>query len=200
MSTEALYQDRYSNVLAPIAVKLQQFFVDLFETAERIDRISVRAKTVPRFVTKSEKLLSDGSRKYTDPMTQIQDQIGARIVCFYLSDVERIAIEIDKYLRPIEAKLVIPESEAEFGYFGKHYVLFLPDDVLDGGDHPKFFELQIKTLFQHAWSEAEHDLTYKPQAHLPADVNRKVAFTAAQAWGADMIFDELFTAISANDG
>jgi putative GTP pyrophosphokinase len=58
---------------------------------------------------------------------------------------------------------------------------------------PKVLELQIKTLFQHAWSEANHDLGYKPDLQpLDPDDERKLAFTAAQAWGADQIFDELY--------
>jgi GTP pyrophosphokinase len=73
----------------------------------------------------------------------------------------------------------------------------LPSDIIrDGMDRsmmPTFFELQIKTLFQHAWSEAEHDLGYKPgMKPLTPDETRRLAFTAAQAWGADHIFDELF--------
>ena len=58
---------------------------------------------------------------------------------------------------------------------------------------PAFFELQIKTLFQHAWSEADHDLGYKPGANmLTSDEKRMIALTSAQAWGADRIFDQLF--------
>lgn len=71
-----------------------------------------------------------------------------------------------KFFRPIEFKDRLPESEWEFGYFGRHYVLIVPTDVIDSSVDaklvPSFFELQIKTLFQHAWSEAEHDLGYKP--------------------------------------
>jgi len=55
----------------------------------------------------------------------------------------------------------------------------------------KCFELQIKTLFQHAWAESEHDLAYKPVEDLPKDQRRRVAFVAAQAWGADHILHEL---------
>jgi putative GTP pyrophosphokinase len=58
---------------------------------------------------------------------------------------------------------------------------------------PGFFELQIKTLFQHAWSEADHDLGYKPgDQPLTSEQKRLIAFTSAQAWGADHIFDQLF--------
>jgi putative GTP pyrophosphokinase len=53
----------------------------------------------------------------------------------------------------------------------------------------------VKTLFQHAWSEAEHDLGYKRgSTPFSAEGKRKIAYTSAQAWGADHIFDELFRA------
>ena len=64
---------------------------------------------------------------------------------------------------------------------------------------PEFFELQIKTLFQHAWSETHHDLGYKTRRKLTSDERRQIAFTAAQAWGADKIFDELAQTLVIND-
>ncbi len=102
-----------------------------------------------------------------------------------------------KYFRPFEIKNHVPESEKEFSYFGRHFILKVPTDaVSDDMDRtlvPEFFELQIKTLFQHAWSEAEHDLGYKPgTTPLTSEQKRRLAFTSAQAWGADHIFEELF--------
>src|SRR5262249_20308452 len=131
-----------------------------------------------------------------DPLNQIQDQVGARIVTFYASDVERVRLEIEKYFKYIESKKIVPESESEFGYEGRHFILFVPTDLLDetlgSDDAVEFFELQIKTLFQHAWSEAEHDSGYKRSGELTSDQKRRLAFTAAQAWGADQIFDEMY--------
>jgi ppGpp synthetase/RelA/SpoT-type nucleotidyltranferase len=69
------------------------------------------------------------------------------------------------------------------------------DDEVKEDESIQFFELQIKTLFQHAWSEAEHDLGYKPTTILTSAQKKRLAFTAAQAWGADQIFDELFREI-----
>ena len=58
---------------------------------------------------------------------------------------------------------------------------------------PEFFELQVKTLFQHAWAEANHDLGYKPEGkELDQESKRLLAYASAQAWGADRVFDELF--------
>lgn len=186
---------RRARVLVPLAERIEAHIKVLFAGFERIDRISARAKAVERFVEKAQKH-DNGKPKYNDPLNQIQDQVGARIVTFYTSDVERVRLEIEKYFRYIESKKIVPESESEFGYEGRHFILFVPNDLMDDAlerdESVEFFELQIKTLFQHAWSEAEHDLGYKPSGTLTSDQRRRLAFTAAQAWGADLIFDEMF--------
>ena len=150
------YEERFERTLCPLAERLLEYITPLFRDVRHIDRITVRPKSVDRFVEKA--LAKQGhTDKYSDPFNQIQDQLGARIVVFYLSDVEPVAQEVCRYFRPIESQLVVPDSEAEFGYFGKHMVLFIPSDVLqvvDERNAPRFFELQVKTLFQHAWSEA----------------------------------------------
>jgi putative GTP pyrophosphokinase len=191
-----LYGQRRATALEPIALALRDHITDLFKGQPRIDRITTRAKDVKSFVSKALKK-ERKKFKYTEPLSQIQDQIGARIVTFFLSDVERLDAIVRTYFRPIESRTHVPDSVWEFGYFGKHYILLLPPDVVDDSlDQdlvPAFFELQIKTLFQHAWSEAEHDLGYKPGlSPLKPEEVRRLAFTSAQAWGADHIFDELF--------
>lgn len=132
---------------------------------------------------------------------QIQDQIGARIVVFYLRDVEVAASRVDEYLRKVEMREIVPDSESEFGYFGRHFIFFIPSELFDSEEQqkraPTFFELQIKTLYQHAWAEANHDLAYKPPEDLSTDDRRRIAFTAAQSWGADQIFDDLSTRLGA---
>lgn len=188
------YETRRDKILLPLAHRLETHLKTLFEKCPRIDRIAVRVKDVDRFVGKAEKVVN-GQKKYGDPFNQIHDQLGARIVTFYKTDVEFLANEVKKYFRYIESRRIIPDSESEFGYEGRHFILFVPQDVIDdgvgGAESVDFFELQIKTLFQHAWSEAGHDLGYKPPIELTSDQKRHLAFTAAQAWGADHIFNEL---------
>jgi len=192
---EQMFARRRERVLVPLAARIVDHLKSLFSGFPRIDRISARAKSVDRFMGKATKH-ENGKPKYDDPLNQIQDQVGARIVTLYLSDVERVRVEIEKYFKFIESKKIVPESEREFGYEGRHFILFVPTDLLDealsSDESNEFFELQIKTLFQHAWSEAEHDLGYKPSNELTSDQKRRVAFTAAQAWGADQIFDEMY--------
>lgn len=192
------YGGRYKNALKPTAHSLREYLADLLANEPRIDRVTARAKDPASFLKKA-RALTDGKPKYSEPLAQIQDQIGARIITFYRSDVDRLDAIIKSYFKTIEFRDRIPESEWEFGYFGRHYVLILPSDVksdaIDKSMLPEFFELQIKTLFQHAWSEAEHDLGYKPGSlPLSSDEKRKLAYTSAQAWGADHMFDDLFRA------
>ena|SRR5271155_266130 len=198
-SLKETYTLRRDKILVPLAARIEDHLKNLLGPFARIDRISARAKSVERFLGKAAKL-DDGKPKYEDPLNQIQDQVGARIVTFYASDVERIRLEVEKYFKYIESQKIVPESEKEFGYEGRHFILFVPDDLIDDtvsrDESVELFELQIKTLFQHAWSEAEHDLGYKPSVKLTSDQNRRLAFTAAQAWGADQIFDEMFRQIT----
>lgn len=193
---EIAYKTRYADSLFPIAEGLQRQLNDILADEVRIDRISTRPKSVERFMAKANKLV-DGRPKYNEPLFEIQDQIGARIITFYQIDVARVSQEVLRYFRAIESRQVVPEREWEFGYFGQHHILLIPDDVIpksiDRTLVPSCFELQIKTLFQHAWSEANHDLGYKPgELPLEADDLRQLAYTSAQAWGADRIFCELF--------
>ena len=195
-SIKSEYRKRYDGALKSIASSLEEHVQDCFSDQPRIDRISARPKTIDSFTKKAIKEEA-GVRKYTDPLNQIQDQIGCRIITFYTSDIDDIDRKVFTYFRAIEYQARVPDSEWEFGYAGYHYVLLLPEDVIDPSIDrqlvPRCFELQVKTLFQHAWSEAGHDLGYKPgDTELTSDQKRRLAFTAAQAWGADRVFDELF--------
>lgn len=196
----AEYEYRYHQILKPMAEALTMHLQDHLRDVERIDRITARAKSPMRFVAKAMTAMNDGDAKYDHPFEQIQDLIGARVIVFYRQDVEVVNEAVVRYYKPIEQLELIPERESEFGYFGKHFILALPEELFD--DHadrtrsPLFFELQVKTLFQHAWSEAGHDLAYKPNAELTRLQKRMVALTAAQAWGADQQFAQLHTELN----
>jgi ppGpp synthetase/RelA/SpoT-type nucleotidyltranferase len=195
------YHEGYPT-LELIAKELQRYIWELLaEQPVRVDWVSAQAKTPASFNRKAQKVTEGGDPRYSDPLGQIQDQIGARVTVLFLSDVTLIGDYLQQYFRHVERRHVIPESEWEFGYFGDHWVNMLPIDVVPDDaveSHvPEFFELQVKTLFQHAWSEAEHDLGYKPEASLESEQKRLLAYTSAQAWGADQVFDNLHASIRA---
>jgi ppGpp synthetase/RelA/SpoT-type nucleotidyltranferase len=189
------YRRRHGAFLTIVARTLEEHIKSFLVGVPNIDRVTARAKDPDRFAEKARRPDEHGNPKYRKPLTEIQDQLGARIVVFYRDDVAAVSAVIARYFQPIEERELVPESQWAFGYFGQHFVLPLPGDVVPGGidlsEVPRFFELQIKTLFQHAWAEANHDLGYKSNTPLSMDQQRRLAYTAAQAWGADRVFLEL---------
>lgn len=190
----AEYEARHDG-LVTTAIKLSEIIQSHLEGVVQIDRISTRAKEPLKFAEKAGRRSEKGVLKYPAPLTEIQDQIGARITVLYLHTVKTVADKLKEYFRPIEQRNRFPESNWEFGYFGTHFLFALPHDAIPKDIPlnmvPDFFELQIKTVFQHAWSEANHDLGYKSLTALTSEQQRRLAFASAQAWGADEAFDHL---------
>ncbi|MBV9584247.1 MAG: RelA/SpoT domain-containing protein [Alphaproteobacteria bacterium] len=151
MTLEEAYRGRREQVLKPIAAALEAHVIELFKDEPRIDRIKARAKQVDSFMKKSENLDEEGQKKYAEPLEQIQDQVGVRIVTFYLSDVERLDKAVLNYFRAVEFRAIVPESEWEFGYFGRHYILVIPPDVIeeamDKDMVPPFSSSSLKPYF-----------------------------------------------------
>lgn len=205
MSADYGIRDEYASrylLLVDTASALQTYLKELTEGLLRIDSIVARAKDPDRYFVKANKSDNEGNQKYKVPKYEIQDQIGARINVFYISDIKKVRDHIIKFMRFIEEVPKSPLKDDAFGYVGHHFIFQTPDDIIPD-EHkdsiPEFFELQIKTLFQHAWSETNHDIGYKAMRELTSDERRQLAFTAAQAWGADKIFEELSQAFISND-
>jgi ppGpp synthetase/RelA/SpoT-type nucleotidyltranferase len=180
------------------ARRLEDFLRSYMPDGIMIDRITARSKSVERFLGKAQKM-EEGRPKYPNPILDVQDIIGARIVVLYLHEVEQLKRFIPTLLTLIEHKGLEPEGFSEFGYFGWHAIAHLPEEVRGttaDGIFPRFFEIQVKTVFQHAWAEAEHDLAYKEfRGPLTREDKRLIAFAAAQAWGADNSFEAVLRAL-----
>ncbi|MBI5373635.1 MAG: hypothetical protein HZA79_16545 [Sphingobacteriales bacterium] len=183
-----------NDTLKVIASKIEKNLLDIFGDTEHIDRIGCRVKGEKSFLNKALKE-ENGTLKYKTPLKEVQDLIGARVVVYYKTDVDNLVYVVKKFFNTVEKNKIVPDDVMKFGYEGLHFICFIPSTIYS--DHksnhliPDFFELQIKTLYQHAWSQAEHGLGYKPENPLSHEDQRKLAFIAAQSWGADKILTEL---------
>ena len=201
INIETLYTERYAE-MNKIIEKLKNEVNQSLKFCDdiHIDQISCRVKAINSFLKKTKNIDEDGNLKYKEPFVEIEDQIGVRVVVFYLSDVKKVADAIQNYFTIIENKNFKPKNFHEFAYQGQHFICTLPNSLFSEDVNknllPEFFEIQVKTLFQHAWSQAEHDVGYKEEISLDFEKKRKLAFTAAQAWGADKIFDEIYSNIT----
>lgn len=188
------YLERYKEMEKIVPV-LKEHIEEIMKGINiKIDQISIRIKEVNSFLKKAEKRI-DQELKYKNPFSEIQDQIGVRVVVFFAQDVVSLSNTIKDYFTFIEEKEFPPDSYKEFAYEGRHYIINLSNDLIPEGINknliPDFFEIQIKTLYQHAWAQAEHDIGYKQNRELSFQEKRLMAFAAAQSWGADQIFMQI---------
>src|SRR5882757_8789908 len=98
---ERLYRSRHDTVLVPAAQKLEAQLIQRLWACKRIDRITARAKGLDSFLNKANKM--EGRRKkYADPVAEITDQIGARVIVLFQEDVDVIALSLLRYYQRAE--------------------------------------------------------------------------------------------------
>jgi len=185
-------------VLKEIAIEIKNILHELLSDKPRIDMITTRVKDPEKFLEKAKRVDKELKKpKYNYPLEEIQDQIGARVVVYYKSDIEPIRKKILLEFRKVEDKKIEPPDPDRFAYESHHFICFIPHDICCKCKPPiDFFELQIRTLFQHAWAQAEHDLGYKSQSELEYDDRKYIAWASAQAWGSDIILDKLWNKLN----
>lgn len=190
------YEKRRS-ALESLSSELMKIITDEVD-GPRIDRIYFRVKDTDRFVEKALRVV-DGRRKYQQPLRDIEDQIAGRILVFFLGDLAPITKKLCSALGGVEYERRQPGSAVEFGYESDHLIFVIPPHLIPEEwktrhDVPVTFEVQIRTLFQHAWAEPQHDVGYKGP-ELADQHRRELAWVAASAWGADHTLDRLWADI-----
>ncbi|MGJ9423505.1 DUF429 domain-containing protein [Aeromicrobium sp. CF3.5] len=155
--------------------------------------VTGRAKSVASFAEKSRRA-SGGVPLYADPMTQITDQIGVRVIAYVASDVEAVAdLLVDHFIVKNDRDMGLETaSEGLFGYASRH--LLLATAACDGAPG-RNFQVQVRTVLQHAWAEFEHDIRYK--GSVPAEHAREFDRRFTLAAGLIELADAEFAAIRA---
>lgn len=126
------------------------------------------------------KLERKGDR-YTG-LADLTDILGARVICYFNDDV-------DTYGKLLEETFVIDwenssDKRAEikadtFGYLSLHYICSLaPDSGYPAAICGKKFEVQVRTVLQHAWAAINHDMGYKSEFGVPRVVVREFSRVA----------------------
>ncbi|MGV8910080.1 MAG: DUF429 domain-containing protein [Propionicimonas sp.] len=158
--------------------------------------IAWRGKSVASFAAKTSKAV-DGLPLYPDPLRDITDQIGARVITYVTSDVAAVADVVKDQLgvvRDVDLGQATA-SEGRFGYVSRHlqvaldpvWLGALPADLV----RVPSAQIQIRTVLQHAWAEFEHDIRYKgtiPESLAP-DLNRRFTLAAGLLELADREFE-----------
>lgn len=160
--------------------------------------VTSRAKSVASFAAKAARTV-DGRQVFTDPLRQITDQIGLRVITYVHSDVQAVADLLDDQVVVHDDRDMGEEtaSEGRFGYASRHLLVSL-DPAREGQAAYELLrgrqaQIQIRTVLQHAWAEFEHDIRYKgtiPSEHVP-DFDRRFTLAAGLLELADREFSTI---------
>ena len=159
-----------------------------------IDYLSVthRTKTAESFAEKIDR------KGYNNPATDMTDLAGIRVITFIENDVQRVCEVIRNTYQVHEDKSLDKSGELEVDRFGYRSVHFVCDMGAARTQLPELavyrgllFEVQIRTVLQHAWAEIEHDRNYKLAGELPAPLQRRLYAVAGTLEMADREFNAL---------
>jgi len=172
---------------------------------ELLDQNKITYHSIAKRVKDKESLIKKirNKKKYQN-LDEITDIVGCRIITYFEDDVEKIvkiignAFKIDEQNSTDKKKILDPEK---FGYLSYHIVCSINSDRAELVEYKKYknikFEIQIRTILQHAWAEIEHDIGYKSNIEVPRDFRRKFSRIAGMLEIADDEFSRLKNDINA---
>jgi putative GTP pyrophosphokinase len=152
----------YEKLCAEVAYILNR---ELSNNEIEFSTITYRAKTLNSFLEKIQR------KNYQDPIAEITDFAGVRVVCLYVDDLhklENIVTENFEVVGKVD-KLTNRKSD-QFGYGAIHFHVRLGrnfsgaryDDLKD-----LVCEIQTRTVLQDAWAIIDHHLVYKNESSIP---------------------------------
>jgi ppGpp synthetase/RelA/SpoT-type nucleotidyltranferase len=155
-----------------------------------LHEITARIKSFDSFIDKARRQESEV------PFDTILDICGVRVICLFLSDLQRIG-EIVESRFAIHTKddKIYAKPEDAFGYLSIHYVCSLPETY----SGPRYddlkglrFEIQLRTIAMHAWATISHYLDYKSPNAIPSSLRKDFNALSALFYLADNHFELFF--------
>ncbi|SPL90391.1 unnamed protein product [[Actinomadura] parvosata subsp. kistnae] len=148
-------------------------------------------------VASLEEKLARKGKAYGNPLEDIDDLTGIRIVTYYLEDVDEVESMLKRSfdLLPERCSRWTGEHLDRFGYRSNHYVLRIGEHRGSLDEWSEFrdmlAEVQVRTALQHAWSAISHKLAYKREDSVPRPLRRRLAMLSALFELADEQFSGL---------
>ncbi|WP_195476822.1 GTP pyrophosphokinase family protein [Bacteroides finegoldii] len=180
-------------IFEKLSNKLEALIGDILEENKIIiHQLSSRVKEERSLSDKID--IKDGKYQCLNDITDI---VGIRIITYLDSDVDTIAEMIKKEFN-IDEENSVDKRKLDndvFGYRSLHYVASFKEERCNLTEFKPFkdikFEIQIRSILQHAWAEIEHDLGYKSAVSVPDNFIRSFNRLSALLETADIEFDRL---------
>jgi len=123
-------------------------------------QISSRTKTIERLEEKIIRKKNDN--KYYTSISDIEDLVGIRVIFYTEKDKNRF---IDEIKEELSGSIKIEAKNKINGYSATHLIVSFGEKRLKLSEYKHFkglkSEIQLTSIFHHAWAEIEHDLIYK---------------------------------------
>jgi predicted RNase H-like nuclease/ppGpp synthetase/RelA/SpoT-type nucleotidyltranferase len=192
------YSDKHEELTAAGAAFVRLVTSILDEAGINYLSVTGRTKSVTSFAAKAARR-QDGELLYPDPLRDITDQLGVRVITYVLSDVDVVADLLADQVVVRDDRDLGREtaSQGRFGYASRHLLVAL-DAARESqpayeGLRGLVASVQIRTVLQHAWAEFEHDIRYKgtiPAEHA-SDFDRRFTLAAGLLELADREFSTI---------
>ena len=168
-----------------------------------VNLVEARAKEPESFGMKAEAQSAFDPRapKYRNPLEDITDLAGVRVITFFPLIIERVGACIREEFEILEHRDLSRTllQEERFGYQSEHYLVRLNSERTALPEYKRHLglvaEVQVRTILQHAWAEIEHDIQYKSSITIPNTIRRRFMALA----GVLEIADREFQAIQDED-
>ena len=163
---------------------------ELAKTNIKIHSIPSRIKSLDSFLGKITHF------KITKPFERIEDIVGLRIICLFLTDIEKIGFLVRNCFTVIREDNKIDNSKfASFGYLSVHFIVKLGNNF-KGPRYNKIleipFEIQVRTIAMDAWANISHYLEYKTDEDIPKELKRDFYALSGMFYVADKHFQLFF--------
>lgn len=129
-------------------------------------------------------------------LEEIYDLTGIRIITLWQRDVIKLDSILEKYFEILyKSDISTRLTEKEFGYQSFHYEIKLKPEWLHiptlSGFNNISAELQVRTVAQHLWASASHNLQYKKENDVPIEIQRSINRVAALLETVDLEFERV---------
>lgn len=165
--TDQTYLDNILNEYKRKRPDYEEFRIVVLNTLESLlnegnykYQISSRTKTLERLREKIIRKKQD--EKYYYSLGEVEDLVGIRVIFYTERDKEKFVEEIKE---EITGYIKTETREKENGYNAIHMIASFGHERLKLSEYKRYrglkCEIQITSIFHHAWAEIEHDLIYK---------------------------------------
>jgi putative GTP pyrophosphokinase len=162
----------------------------LVQSNIKFHSITSRLKELDSFLDKAQR------KELKNPLDEIHDVVGLRVVCLLLSDIERIGSLVRASFAILGEDDKVEGTEvSSFGYMSVHFIAEMKSEFV-GPRYDRIadmaFEIQVRTIAMDAWANVSHYLEYKSDEDVPSELRRDFYALSGLFYVADKHFEMFY--------